>query len=949
MTNTEYDFKIYIKESQIDIENVKLKQFLSINFSNPEIPEISIKFNLDYGSKIIPCFGILGILSFNKIHYLVYISDRKIICQIKDCNICEILSIDFLILSDEEFLVTENIKDILSNIKEIYQKGFYYSNSYDLSNSLTCQFQIINEKVKKEKKVTYNFLKEGNKNFLANNKLIDKFIDIENTENFICSCIYGFISNKNLEIQMFKEEKIENIIISRRYLFNFGIDAFKRGLGKYGNLSNQIETEYIIIHNNIKIYSYIILLGNIPVYYNLSSGKKNNKVNKSFKNFIKNIVDEYNLICFITIHDEKEKDLDLIENFKTLLIGNKEKYEQNIKFFMWDDLKYPKLVLNEKIEKILKLFNFFEDINTKYNIQQFNKMLKNNNRQNGIFHINGTNFEKINDIAMFITFNLINLIFSNHPESNFKSYTQISNFECHKNFSDKLLSSKNENQNDNKFTSIFKFLWQSNITILQNQYSKKLIHEQLRKYQRCLEILFNYNLNKISIQNSIQSFKELFSIKNKINIYIATWNTGVTNVGEGSKVNLYEMLIPKDNNIHPDIYFIGFQEVVKLNAVSVVWEKNNKILLENWCKKIETVINNGQYSYNKISEMNLVGIIFYVYVRNDRINEINDNKIIKKTIKTGLGGVGGNKGSLIYSFMYNNTSISVCCSHLCSTIGKNQNRINELKEILNTKLFQNYINRKMSIKEKIAVSNKELNNNVNSSNERTFSSNNIIPKEFINNNGNNNNNNLINSTNSNNLNLNNNNNSNNFIENLEDFFEFKNSDIWFIFGDLNFRIDIDYENLEDFVRSGENWKKLVEYDQLTKSKNAFLYLLETIDEYPISFPPTYKYCLNTNEYDYTIIETEGKKSGKKRNPSWCDRILFKKYKNDKDKIIKCLDYNCSMDKNFQSSDHRPLFGLFEVTVLKENEELKSQIVNEIKFNYEMGISSEYKKKNIYDN
>ena len=55
-------------------------------------------------------------------------------------------------------------------------------------------------------------------------------------------------------------------------------------------------------------------------------------------------------------------------------------------------------------------------------------MKNNNNGQNGIFHINGINFEKINDIAIFITFNLINIIFSNHPESNFKSYTQISNF-----------------------------------------------------------------------------------------------------------------------------------------------------------------------------------------------------------------------------------------------------------------------------------------------------------------------------------------------------------------------------------------------------------------------------------------------------------------------------------------------------------------------------------------
>ena len=48
--------------------------------------------------------------------------------------------------------------------------------------------------------------------------------------------------------------------------------------------------------------------------------------------------------------------------------------------------------------------------------------------------------------------------------------------------------------------------------------------------------------------------------------------------------------------------------------------------------------------------------------------------------------------------------------------------------------------------------------------------------------------------------------------NIHNSYEFKESDIWILFGDLNFRIDMDYEEFFEFIKNGQNWKKLLEYE-----------------------------------------------------------------------------------------------------------------------------------------
>ena len=446
-----------------------------------------------------------------------------------------------------------------------------------------------------------------------------------------------------------------------------------------------------------------------------------------------------------------------------------------------------------------------------------------------------------------------------------------------------------------------------------------------------------------ALKNNLNDLREEFCDLEEIKIYVGTWNTASTDFNKIKNINLDLWLKPKDPNLVPDIYFIGFQEVVELKATNVIMinEEKQQQILDEWDKKInETIQTVGKYV--KLVEMNLVGINLYFYILEEKCDKVKN--ISKKLVKTGLGGATGNKGSCCINFEYENTTFSIACSHLAAG-NKNKQRLKELDFVLNLKLntFFNpdtledktkstdLINQSLEEIMPIEDENKIMNT-------MTMTSNNI---NFINTN---------NALKSNNLGELNNNN---------DSTLFKDSDIWILFGDLNFRVDMEYEEFSQYLKKGSSWNKLLDYDQFIKFKLASLESMQNIQEDEIKFPPTYKYIINSNEYDYTPEKTPMnqnqnenlKKSGKKRNPSWCDRILYKKNSyvtKEGKKIINGIEYNNVMDNNFQTSDHRPIYNIFDVIIFKENQDKKELIEREVIANEKIGISNKYMKKKNYD-
>lgn len=136
--------------------------------------------------------------------------------------------------------------------------------------------------------------------------------------------------------------------------------------------------------------------------------------------------------------------------------------------------------------------------------------------------------------------------------------------------------------------------------------------------------------------------------------------------------------------------------------------------------------------------------------------------------------------------------------------------------------------------------------------------------------------------------------------------------IWF--GDLNYRIALSYADTKNFLMEN-NWDALFERDQLKIERDAGR-VFKGWNEGKIFFAPTYKYSYNSDAYA-SETATSNKK---RRTPAWCDRILWRG-----DGILQLSYYRGES----RFSDHRPVCGTFivEVEVLNRKAKMRPSNAN----------------------
>ena len=164
-------------------------------------------------------------------------------------------------------------------------------------------------------------------------------------------------------------------------------------------------------------------------------------------------------------------------------------------------------------------------------------------------------------------------------------------------------------------------------------------------------------------------------------------------------------------------------------------------------------------------------------------------------------------------------------------------------------------------------------------------------------------------------------------------FSFKDIDFWIILGDLNFRIDLSYEDAISLIKD-KKYDVLYSLDQFNSSRENYPFLKEYIKEREINFEPTYKYVKGSNEYAYD--------EDKVRVPAWTDRIFYCKNKN-----IKMLTYDTI--KSIKYSDHRPVVGTFLVNCenkKNDNNNIKLPKENKIDLIYAEKENNNIERKNI---
>jgi hypothetical protein len=346
------------------------------------------------------------------------------------------------------------------------------------------------------------------------------------------------------------------------------------------------------------------------------------------------------------------------------------------------------------------------------------------------------------------------------------------------------------------------------------------------------------------------SFREL-------SVAVMTWNAGAV------KPSLvHSQYMTQDSNFlrdymtaqhSPDVLVFGFQELVDLENKKVTaklfFKSKKKDPAEQehmshqyraWRDYLGRCMEDfmpADTPYVLLSTSSMVGLFTCIFVKSSLRSRI--KHVHTSEVKRGMGGLHGNKGALVLRMVLDDSSLCFLNCHLAAGQTQTIHRNNDIAAILEAEPFPA----------------NPLSHDSPASHTDIFASG-------------------------------------------GDGSMVMDHEICILNGDLNYRIDtMGRDTVIKHVKD-QNLPRLLERDQLllSRKKNPG-FRLRAFAEAPITFDPTYKYNVNTDDYDT---------SEKKRAPAWCDRVLFRGLGK-----VKCEEYR---RWEVRVSDHRPVSALLKVRI-----------------------------------
>ena len=733
-----YSIMISGEVTFLQYKDLSLTKLISINIIKNEVkqenPEV-LQNSLIY--KTINTEAILGIININNLHFVLYVTSSKEIGKIKNEIIYRIEDVEFCPMQNVELLSEEQKKldQLKEGLTKLLKLGFYYSFGFNLTNSLQNQGKLTyNEQnnsplINPEQKMKYIY-KTINHKYFFNYNLYKRFINKETKKPFDFTYIFtipiicGYVGMYN---HVINSSQIQFILITRRSQNYAGTRYNTRGIDDNGNVANYCESEQILIAGD-NLYSFCQLRGSAPVFFeqlgimaytDITRGKHFSK--EAFKKHLEEINQDFPLIHFINLLNQtKSSETPIIAEFEKQI-----KYNQNN-----DDIGYtyfdmqnecPKdnysridLLIN-KITPVSEIFNFFSRNLSSEQVYSVQK---------GTFRTNCLDcLDRTNVIQMRISWIILENMFK---KLNLDNQLLQRLFNTKEGFF---------SQDNNEFKEKFKDIWAENGDEISIQYAgtpstittvtkkgghgfmgliqhgiatvTRLYQGNFEDYykQECIDVFLQKNIENEEHINPDINFK-LLSRKNEytkfsdFHIFIGNYNLSGKSIDNA--IDIVNWLIsykdnPLDKNmnlnqISPEFYILGFQEIVDLNSAQLLIKSNTEKK-----NKIKTLINNlllttfqnqqSQDKYQIMKEIDLVGLYILIFVRSSCIKYIKNFDY--QIIKTGLKGTLGNKGSLLLRFNINDSSLAIACSHLSSGQDKNDERKSEIENVLNTS-FKKY-------------------------------------------------------------------------------------------------------------------------------------------------------------------------------------------------------------------------------------------------------------------
>ncbi|KAI0321997.1 SacI homology domain-containing protein [Amylostereum chailletii] len=179
------------------------------------------------------------------------------------------------------------------------------------------------------------------------------------------------------------------------------------------------------------------------------------------------------------------------------------------------------------------------------------------------------------------------------------------------------------------------------------------------------------------LEQRVNSLPE-YSSTRPCSIFVGTWNLN----GRPPSESLLPWLMPRENIVDPDMFVIGFQEIVPLTAQQIVQtDPEKKRIWENRIMETLDRRPNKKSDYVLLRSDQLVGTALVVLVKAEHTSVI--RRVEATTRKTGLRGMSGNKGAVGIRLEFYDTSFCFLTAHLAAGHSNMDERSADYRTIVN--------------------------------------------------------------------------------------------------------------------------------------------------------------------------------------------------------------------------------------------------------------------------
>ncbi|KAL6089117.1 hypothetical protein STEG23_008305, partial [Scotinomys teguina] len=646
-------------------------------------------------TKVLDAYGLLGVLRLNlgdtMLHYLVLVTGCMSVGKIQESEVFRVTSTEFISLR-----VDASDEDRISEVRKVLNSGNFYfawsASGVSLDLSLNAHRSV-------QEHTTDN-------RFFWNQSL---HLHLKhygvNCDDWLLRLMCGGVEIRTIYAA---HKQAKACLISRLSCERAGTRFNVRGTNDDGHVANFVETEQVIYLDDC-VSSFIQIRGSVPLFWEqpgLQVGSHRVRMSRGFEanapafdRHFRTLKDLYGKQIVVNLLGSKEGEHMLSKAFQSHLKASEHASHIHMVSFDYHQMvkggKAEKLhsVLKPQVQKFLDYGFFYFDGNE---VQRC---------QSGTVRTNCLDcLDRTNSVQAFLGLEMLTKqldalglaekpqlvtrfqevfrsMWSVNGDSISKIYAGTGALEGKAKLKDGARSVTRTIQNN-----FFDSSKQEAIDVL---LLGNTLNSDLADKARALLTTGSLRASSKVLKNMCENFYK-YSKPKKIRVCVGTWNV---NGGKQFRSiafknqTLTDWLLdaPKlagiqefqDKRSKPtDIFAIGFEEMVELNAGNIVNASTTNQKL--WAVELQKTISRDN-KYVLLASEQLVGVCLFVFIRPQHAPFIRD--VAVDTVKTGMGGATGNKGAVAIRMLFHTTSLCFVCSHFAAGQSQVKERNEDFGEI----------------------------------------------------------------------------------------------------------------------------------------------------------------------------------------------------------------------------------------------------------------------------